>query len=89
MDHIVANNHVSNAENKYEAFSKVRDGKVHWFVDGHNYFKSVADAMEQAKEQIFITDWIMSPSVHLKRDDGNRLYWRLDNILKRKAVCQR
>ena len=52
----------------------------------------VADEMEGANERIFIADWQLSPCVYLKRpwcenskafipDD----YWRLDQILERKA----
>eukprot|EP00074_Homo_sapiens_P112805 XP_024309366.1 phospholipase D1 isoform X6 [Homo sapiens] len=41
--------------------------------------------MEEANEEIFITDWWLSPEIFLKRPvvEGNR--WRLDCILKRKA----
>ncbi|XP_016523357.1 phospholipase D1-like [Poecilia formosa] len=47
--------------------------------------EDVADALEEAKEEIFITDWWLSPEIFLKRPvvEGNR--WRLDCILKRKA----
>ncbi|KAH0624158.1 hypothetical protein JD844_007600 [Phrynosoma platyrhinos] len=41
--------------------------------------------MEAAKEEIFITDWWLSPEIFMKRPvvEGNR--WRLDCILRRKA----
>uniref|UniRef100_A0A8C6TDQ6 phospholipase D n=1 Tax=Neogobius melanostomus TaxID=47308 RepID=A0A8C6TDQ6_9GOBI len=56
-----------------------------WYVNGKSYMEDVADAMEEAKEEIFITDWWLSPEIFLKRPvvEGNR--WRLDCILKRKA----
>ncbi|CAH2247656.1 phospholipase D1 isoform X2 [Pelobates cultripes] len=56
-----------------------------WYVNAKGYFHDVADAMEAAKEEIFITDWWLSPEIFLKRPvvEGNR--WRLDCILKRKA----
>ncbi|KAM9317142.1 phospholipase D1 [Gastrophryne carolinensis] len=56
-----------------------------WYVNAKGYFSDVADAMEAAKEEIFITDWWLSPEIFLKRPvvEGNR--WRLDCILKRKA----
>ncbi|GAA6080166.1 phospholipase D2, partial [Tachysurus ichikawai] len=44
----------------------------------------MADALEKAKEEIFITDWWLSPEVYLKRP-AKGTYWRLDQILKRKA----
>ena len=27
------------------------------FVDGEGYFSAVADALESAREEIFVTDW--------------------------------
>uniref|UniRef100_A0AAY4EL08 Phospholipase n=1 Tax=Denticeps clupeoides TaxID=299321 RepID=A0AAY4EL08_9TELE len=55
-----------------------------WYVNGSEYFSDLADALEQAKEEIFITDWWLSPEIFLKRPATNN-YWRLDEILKRKA----
>ncbi|MBN3326804.1 PLD1 Phospholipase, partial [Atractosteus spatula] len=56
-----------------------------WYVNGKTYMHDLADALEEAKEEIFITDWWLSPEIFLKRPvvEGNR--WRLDYILKRKA----
>uniref|UniRef100_A0A8C3B065 Phospholipase n=1 Tax=Cyclopterus lumpus TaxID=8103 RepID=A0A8C3B065_CYCLU len=56
-----------------------------WYVNGQTYMEDVADALEEAKEEIFITDWWLSPEIFLKRPvvEGNR--WRLDFVLKRKA----
>ncbi|KFR15043.1 Phospholipase D1 [Opisthocomus hoazin] len=55
------------------------------YVNAKWYFEDVANAMEAAKEEIFITDWWLSPEIFMKRPvvEGNR--WRLDCILKRKA----
>lgn len=47
---------------------------------------AVADALENAKEEIFIADWWLSPEIHMKRPMLNGDYWRLDKILQRKAV---
>ncbi|XP_063075082.1 phospholipase D1a [Engraulis encrasicolus] len=56
-----------------------------WFVNGRTYMEDLANAMEEAREEIFITDWWLSPEIFLKRPvvEGNR--WRLDCILRRKA----
>ncbi|KAG9494079.1 hypothetical protein GDO78_001753 [Eleutherodactylus coqui] len=56
-----------------------------WYVNARGYFNDLADALEAAKEEIFITDWWLSPEIFLKRPvvEGNR--WRLDCVLKRKA----
>lgn len=56
------------------------------FVDASSYLSMVADALELAKEEIFIADWWLSPEIYMKRPTLNGNYWRLDNILKRKAA---
>uniref|UniRef100_T1J7Z2 Phospholipase n=1 Tax=Strigamia maritima TaxID=126957 RepID=T1J7Z2_STRMM len=55
------------------------------FVDGLGYFEAIADALEAAKEEIFITDWMLSPEIFLKRPILEGQKWRLDKILERKA----
>lgn len=47
---------------------------------------SVGDALENAKEEIFITDWWLSPEIYLKRPAIVADHWRLDKLLQRKAV---
>ncbi|XP_048476090.1 phospholipase D2-like isoform X1 [Rhincodon typus] len=72
-------------EHRFDSFVPARrDIQVRWFVNGSEYFSAVADALEQAKEDIFIADWWLSPEVHLKRPARSN-YWRLDKLLKRKA----
>ena len=56
------------------------------FVDGRSYMDALADAFEAAREEIFITDWWLSPEIYLKRPITHGDYWRLDQVLKRKAV---
>ncbi|CAH2272586.1 chromodomain-helicase-DNA-binding 3 isoform X4 [Pelobates cultripes] len=70
---------------RFDAFSPLREKTpVKWFVNGATYFSAVADALMEAKEEIFITDWWLSPEVHLKRPALNDDF-RLDIILKHKA----
>ncbi|XP_043191252.1 phospholipase D1-like isoform X2 [Amphibalanus amphitrite] len=73
--------------NRYESFAPVRDCscRARWYVDGSDYMRDVADAMEAAREEIFITDWWLSPEIFLKRPALDSQYWRLDQILLRKA----
>lgn len=56
-------------------------------MDGSSYMSAVADAINNAKEEIFITDWWLSPEIYLKRPvvKGNH-EWRLDRLLEKKAV---
>ncbi|CDI98625.1 phospholipase D1 [Echinococcus multilocularis] len=71
--------------NPFRSFAPVRtDGQIIIGIDGASYMASVADAMEAARQEIFIADWWLSPEIYLKRpyfDD----HWRLDVLLKRKA----
>ncbi|KAM3869442.1 phospholipase D2 [Diretmus argenteus] len=70
---------------RFQGFAPPReDTLTKWYVNGSGYFADLADALEQAKEEIFITDWWLSPEVFLKRP-ATDTYWRLDEILKRKA----
>ncbi|KAJ8351715.1 hypothetical protein SKAU_G00231910 [Synaphobranchus kaupii] len=78
-------------ENRHGSFAPVRENTpAKWFVNAAGYFDAIADALEGAKEEIFITGWCpktcrLSPEIFLKRPvvDGNT--WRLDYVLKRKA----
>ncbi|XP_016147782.1 phospholipase D1-like [Sinocyclocheilus grahami] len=73
-------------ENRHGSFTPVRENTTSkWFVNAAGYFDAIADALEEAKEEIFITAWWLSPEIFLKRPvvDGNM--WRLDHVLKRKA----
>ncbi|CAG9767038.1 unnamed protein product [Ceutorhynchus assimilis] len=72
--------------NPHHSFAPVRNSTTaSWFVDGASYMASVADAIENAKEEIFITDWWLSPEIYLKRPAIVGDYWRLDKLLQRKA----
>uniref|UniRef100_A0A7N6ANZ8 Phospholipase n=1 Tax=Anabas testudineus TaxID=64144 RepID=A0A7N6ANZ8_ANATE len=71
---------------RFEGFAPPRNNTLtKWYVNGSGYFEDLADALEQATEEIFITDWWLSPEVFLKRPATDN-YWRLDEILKRKAA---
>uniref|UniRef100_A0A4W5LQI5 Phospholipase n=1 Tax=Hucho hucho TaxID=62062 RepID=A0A4W5LQI5_9TELE len=70
---------------RFGGFAPPRENTLtKWYVNGSGYFADLADALEQAKEEIFITGWWLSPEVFLKRP-ATGTYWRLDQILKRKA----
>ncbi|XP_013862151.1 phospholipase D1 [Austrofundulus limnaeus] len=70
---------------RFGGFAPPRENTLtKWYVNGSGYFADLADALEKAKEEIFITDWWLSPEVFLKRPATDN-HWRLDEILKRKA----
>ncbi|XP_044240044.1 phospholipase D1 isoform X3 [Ursus arctos] len=73
-------------DHRFGSYAAVQENTLaKWYVNAKGYFEDVASAMEEAEEEIFITDWWLSPEIFLKRPvvEGNR--WRLDCILKRKA----
>ncbi|XP_023231888.1 phospholipase D1-like, partial [Centruroides sculpturatus] len=72
--------------NKFKSYAPIRYcTQSCWFVDGASYFDCVANALESATEDIFIAGWWVSPEFHLKRPSDESEWWRLDNVLKRKA----
>ena len=78
---------------RYDSFSPIIPQTLtKWYVCGETFMEGVAEALENAKTRIFITDWQISPRLYLKRpfcpDAGCRIpdpYWRFDEIIKRKA----
>lgn len=71
---------------RFGSFAAIQENTLaKWYLNAKGYFEDVANAMEAAKEEIFITDWWLSPEIFMKRPvvEGNR--WRLDCILRRKA----
>lgn len=71
--------------NRFESFAPIRkNSRVQWFVDGKAYFEAVRQALEMAKEEIFITDWWLSPEIYLKRPSLGSNH-RLDCVLQKKA----
>jgi phospholipase D1/2 len=69
----------------HEAFSPPRKNqKCRWFVNAEAYMENVMNGLNNAKEEIFITDWWMCPELFLKRPTDD-LQYRLDKILLKKA----
>ena len=63
------------ANNIYKSYTNEKKGnKAHWFSDGEEYFKDLAEKLMEAKETIFITDWWMSPQVWLTRPVPTTVY---------------
>jgi phospholipase D1/2 len=73
--------------NPHSSFAPLRPACLAgWFVDGASYMAEVANAIEGATEEIFITDWWLSPEIYMKRPALDGDYWRLDKLLQRKAA---
>uniref|UniRef100_A0A1L8DQ51 Phospholipase n=1 Tax=Nyssomyia neivai TaxID=330878 RepID=A0A1L8DQ51_9DIPT len=86
---MVANSHARDftQPNPHNSFVPIRPACLAgWFVDGAGYMSAVADALEGATEEIYIADWWLSPEIYMKRPAIDGDYWRLDQILRRKAA---
>ncbi|KAJ3676119.1 hypothetical protein LUZ60_003531 [Juncus effusus] len=58
---------------------------VQWFVDGEAGFGAIASSIEQAKSEIFITDWWLCPELYLRRPFDSNGPSRLDALLEARA----
>ena len=73
-------------QHPHQSFAPVRSMMaVAGYIDGRDYLRDVATALDLAQHQIFIADWWLSPYLHLVRDPCND-FFRLDTLLKRKAI---
>ncbi|KAL7675084.1 hypothetical protein ACOME3_001353 [Neoechinorhynchus agilis] len=74
-------------KSRFNSFAPVRKScRAKWFINGRDYMHTLADAIERAKEEIYITDWWLSPEIYLRRpmkkgDKSNRL----DHLIAKKA----
>uniref|UniRef100_A0A6I8NTK7 Phospholipase n=1 Tax=Ornithorhynchus anatinus TaxID=9258 RepID=A0A6I8NTK7_ORNAN len=76
-------------DHRFGSYAAIQENTLaKWYVNAKGYFEDVANAMEKAEEEIFITDWWLSPEIFLKRPVVEGNHWRLDCILKRKAVMR-
>lgn len=63
---------------------KRRNQKVNWYINAATYMEHVMIALNNAKEEIYIADWWLTPELYLKRPTTD-LQFRLDKILIKKA----
>ncbi|OJD30463.1 phospholipase d [Diplodia corticola] len=74
------------ADHRYLSFApERRDNNVKWFVDGCGYMWAVSEALEHAKESIWILDWWLSPELYLRRPPAKNQMYRLDRMLQAAA----
>ncbi|KAF9418329.1 Phospholipase D1, partial [Entomortierella beljakovae] len=72
---------------RFGSFSPEReDARVKMYIDGKDYFHAVADSILAAKNEIYICDWWLSPELYLRRPAEEYEEFRLDRLLKRKAM---
>ena len=55
-------------KNRFDSFSPIRENSIcKYYVDGADYFHDVCDSLLTARNEVFITDWWLSPEIYLKR----------------------
>ncbi len=69
----------------YDSYAPARPKQLcRWIMNASFYMKSVCDALNNAKHEIFITDWWFTPELFLIRPTDD-LKYRLDKILLEKS----
>lgn len=70
---------------RFQSFAPETSGSVKWYVDGASYFYAVSQALEEARESVYILDWWLSPELYLRRPPSRNEQYRLDNMLRAAA----
>ncbi|KIW10513.1 hypothetical protein PV08_11477 [Exophiala spinifera] len=71
-----------NLEHRYNSSAPISQGNsVKYHVDGCAYFWAVSEALEKAKESVWILGWWVSPEVYLRRPPSENEKYRLDRML--------
>ncbi|KAL7938085.1 putative phospholipase D [Trichoderma chlorosporum] len=73
------------AANRFQSFAAPSSGNIKWFVDGCSYFWAVSEALQRARESIYILDWWLSPELYLRRPPSRNEQYRLDAMLQAAA----
>ena len=74
------------APHRFGSFAPIRNkGFVKAFLDGEEYFGAAANAIENAKDTIYIQGWWLTPELFLKRPPALYPEYRLDRLLRKKA----
>lgn len=75
--------------NRFKSFAPVRPptATAQWYINAFQYYSDICDALNEAQEEVMITDWWLSPELYLKRPVGKELNQetRLDRVLAKIA----
>lgn len=73
---------------RFGSFAPHCDGNsAKWYINAENYFADIAETIKNATSKIYITDWMLSPELYLKRpfrfesEKPEDHEYRLDNLL--------
>ncbi|KAF0441996.1 phospholipase D/nuclease [Gigaspora margarita] len=74
-------------DNPYGSFANVQKNvEVQAYIDGHDYFQAIEKAISEAKKEILIMGWWLSPELYLLRPcDKDEESLRLHSLFKKKA----
>lgn len=90
---VIKNNVLAKIEKQPNgSFAKVHDNSLcRWFIQGRDYFWYLSHMLDNAKSEIYITDWWFTPEIMLRRPAAKYTKnmesksWELFDILHRKA----
>ncbi|KIY01695.1 uncharacterized protein Z520_01833 [Fonsecaea multimorphosa CBS 102226] len=69
-------------KHRYSSSAPISEGNsVKYHVSGCSYFWAVSEALEKAKESVWILGWWVSPEVYLRRPPSENEQYRLDRML--------
>ncbi|KAF2462067.1 hypothetical protein BDY21DRAFT_412544 [Lineolata rhizophorae] len=77
----------THTEHRYWSFAPERPGgnDVKWYVDACGYMWAVSRAIEEARHEIWILDWWLSPELYLRRPPAKNEQYRIDRMLQAAA----
>lgn len=71
---------------RHNSFAPPReDNKAEYYIDGCEYFHAVSVAIENARSDICIMGWWLSPELYLRRPPSSNQKYRLDRMLHNAA----
>ncbi|GMM54837.1 phospholipase D [Maudiozyma humilis] len=83
---LMASNTIWSRKNRFNSFAPIRmNAFCKLLVDGRDYFWSLSEALELAKDVIYIHDWWLSPELYLRRPVDAHQEYRIDRMLKKCA----
>lgn len=78
--------HCSN-QHRYQSFAPRRTGNnTKWYSDTCGYFWALSVAIEEARHNIWIMGWWISPEMYLRRPPSRNIQYRLDRMLQAAAI---
>ena len=82
----VQNSEYQDTNKRFGSLFPIREhNKVKLFVDGSDYFKKVYQKLKKAQDQVFISDWWLSPELYLKRPAVKHKKSKLIDVLNNLA----